>query len=265
VRSLRRDGHEVKVWNRTAARALELADCGAVPAGTVREAVAGADVVLTILFDAGATLDIKDEIVAGLGPDAIWIQAATVGVAGIDRLADGVAALVDAPVIGTRKPAEDGTLTVLASGDPALLARCAPVFEAIGSRTVVAGDRIGHATALKLACNAWTALLTLGAGQSLEFARRLGIDPRLFLEAIAGSAVSAPLALGKGEAMLSGDFTTSFAVDGVVKDIGLMLSAAEQTGFRPDLLATAYDLFSQASEEGHGADDMAAVAVVFRQ
>ena len=139
----------------------------------------------------------------------------------------------------------------------------APVLEAIGSRTLVAGDAVGAASALKLACNAWVALLTAGTAQSLALAETLGVDPRLFLEAIDGGPVFAPYAKVKGGAMLESDWTPSFEVDGVVKDVGLMLDAARGAAFPTPLLDAVHGLFAEASAAGHGADDMAAVRTAF--
>jgi 3-hydroxyisobutyrate dehydrogenase len=265
VRSLRRAGHDVAVWNRTPAKAAELAAVGAVPAPDVTAAVTGADAVISMLFDAEATLAVKADLTAALADGAVWIQSATVGVAGIGAVADGVTAIVDAPVLGTRKPAADGTLVVLASGDPGLLERCGPVFDAIGSRTVLAGDTVGPASALKLACNSWVALAMAGIGQSVQLARALGVDPRLFLSAIDGGPTGMPYAQVKGQAVLAGDYATSFAVDGVVKDVQLMVDAAGQVGFPTTLLDALGALYAQASAAGHGDADMAAVAESFRR
>jgi 3-hydroxyisobutyrate dehydrogenase len=263
VQSLRRAGHDVTVWNRTAAKARELAGTGAVAAPTVTEAVTGADFVITMLFDTAATLAVKPELTAALAPEAVWIQCGTVGPDGITTIADGVPAIVDAPVLGTKKPAEDGKLIVLVSGDPGLIDRCNPVFEAIGTRTIVAGDTIGPASALKLVCNSWVALIMAGTAQSVQFARALGVDPELFLTAIDGGPTGSPYAQVKGKAILAGDYTTSFAVDGVVKDVQLMIDAAERAGFPPGLLAAVHRLYAQASAAGKGDADMAAVVEAF--
>ncbi len=264
ARSLVRAGHEVRVWNRTAARAAPLADDGATVAGTVREAVEGADVAVTMLFDADATVEVGREVLAALGADGVWLQCGTVGVEGARRVAEvGGDRVLDAPVLGTRKPADEGALVVLLSGPEALRDRVLPVLEAIGSRTVVAGDEVGAASALKLACNAWVALLTAGTAQSLALAGSLGVDPALFLEAIDGGPVFAPYAKVKGGAMLAGDWTPSFEVDGVVKDVGLMVAAASDAGFPTVLLDAVLELFARASAAGHGADDMAAVRTSF--
>ena len=263
VKSLRRAGHDVAVWNRTAAKAEALTDTGAVAATTVTEAVTGADVVLTVLFDLAATLAVKAELTAALAPGAVWIQSGTVGLDGIAQIADGVPAIVDAPVLGTKKPAEDGLLTVLVSGSPGLVKQCAPVFDAIGTRVIPAGDEVGKATALKLVCNSWVGTLMAGIAQSVRFAEALGVDPRLFFEAVEGGPLGAPYVQVKGKAILAGEYAASFSVDGVVKDLGLMLAAAEPTSLRPELLETLRGFFADAAEAGHGADDMAAVAEAF--
>lgn len=261
--SLVREGHDVVVWNRTRDKAEAVE--GATVADSVGEAVAGADAVLTVLYDADSVLAVSDELTAHLDAGAVWLQTSTVGPDGareIGRRAGG--RVVDSPVLATRKPAEDGALVVLASGPRDLLDRARPAFAAIGSRTVDVGDDIGAASALKLACNAWVALLTAGTAQSLGLARALGVDPALFLDAITGGAVDTPYAHVKGGAMLAGDTSTvSFALDGVRKDVGLMVDAARGADFPDDLLATLLALFDRASEAGHGAEDMAAVKAAF--
>ena len=119
ARNIATAGLPVRVWNRTAARAEPLADVATV-AGSIREAVEGADIVLTMLYDVDSVADAITEAGPALGGDTVWLQQSTVGVAGTERLvalADELGvAYVDAPVLGTRKPAEDGALVVLASG-----------------------------------------------------------------------------------------------------------------------------------------------------
>ena len=262
--SLAREGHEVVVWNRTAERAEALAGDGITAVGSVAEAVSGSDAVVTVLFDTDAVLAVTEEVVGSLGPDAVWVQSSTVGVDGARRIAGAAGGQVlDAPVLGTKKPAQDGTLVVLASGPAGLLEKAQPVFDAIGSRTVVAGDVVGQASALKLVVNSWVALLTAGTAQSLAFAQSLGLDPSLFLEAITGAPTDSAYAHLKGAAMMSGDWTTSFAVDGVRKDVGLMVDAARADDFPTGLFEAVLATFDAAAEQGHGADDMAAVRTAF--
>lgn len=264
--SLAREGHEVVVWNRTAEKARALAGDGIEAAEDLAGAITGADVVITMLYDTDAVLAVTDELAGALGEDAVWVQSATVGPDGARRIAeaagDAAGRMLDAPVLGTKKPAADGALTVLASGPEEALAAARPVLEAIGSRTLVVGDSAGQASALKLACNSWVASLTAATAQALTLARVQGVDPGLFLEAIEGTAVDTPYAHVKGRAILADDLTPSFAVDGVVKDLSLMLDAGADV-MDTSLLASVRDRFVAASDAGHGADDMAAVVAGF--
>lgn len=265
ARSLVRAGHTVAAWNRTRSKAEPLADDGITVADSVSDAVTGADAVITMLFDADATLSICDELGAALDTDSVWLQSGTVGPDGMRRIAEAAsgAPLLDAPMLGTKKPAEEGNLVVLVSGPDALREQAGPVFDAVGSRVVVAGDELGQASALKLACNAWIGLLTAGTAQSLAFASALGVDPALFLQAIQGQPSDSPYAQMKGAVMLKQDWTTSFAVDGVSKDVQLMVDAAHGAGFPTDLLETVLRLFRRTAEQGHGSDDMASVITAF--
>ena len=183
------------------------------------------------------------------GRDAVWLQQSTVGVAGTDRLvalADELGvAYVDAPVLGTRKPAEDGALVVLASGAEDLRARVAPVLDAIGSRTMWVGDA-GAGTRLKLAANAWVLTVVEGVAESLALTRDLGLDPRLFLEAVAGGALDAPYVGLKGAAMIEGSFDPAFALDGALKDAELILEAAAGAGVEMGLMPGIRDHLARA-------------------
>jgi 3-hydroxyisobutyrate dehydrogenase len=264
ARSLQREGHDVVAWNRTRSRAQPLAGDGIAIAASVTEAVTDAEAVLTMLFDTDATLAITEELVTALGAGAVWIQAGTVGPDGVRRIAEAAGRdILDAPVLGTKKPAEEGKLVVLASGAQALIAQARPVFDAIGGRTIEVSDRVGDASALKLVCNSWIGLLTAGTAQSIAFAESLGVDPRLFLQAIEGGPTDSAYAQLKGKAILGGDYEPSFALDGVVKDIGLMLDAAEDADFPAELLAAVRAMFAKASRAGHGDKDMAAVRFAF--
>ena len=262
--SLAREGHDVVVWNRSPDKAAALVGERITAATSLADAVAGCEAVLTVLFDAEATLAVADEIADHLPDGAVWIQCATVGPDGARAIAERAPGRVlDAPVLGTRKPAEDGTLVVLASGPAELLDTAGPALDAIGSRTLVVGSEVGLGSALKLAANAWVGLITAGTAQSLALARGLGVDPQLFLDAISGGGADSPYAHVKGAAMLSGDMPVSFALDGARKDLSLMLEAARGADVRDDLLVAVLSLFDAAGERGHGEADLAAVYAAF--
>ncbi|WP_144710298.1 NAD(P)-dependent oxidoreductase [Curtobacterium pusillum] len=265
--SLLREGHEVTVWNRSADKAAPLGDQGATVAPDAGAAVADAEVVLVTLFDTDAVVDVL-EAAAGEAPtDAVWVQCSTIGVAGTETVVQlagkyGIT-LVEAMMLGTKAPAEQGTLTMLAAGPSDVLDRIDPVLDAIGAKTVRAGDQVGNGTALKLAANAWIASLTAATGQSLAIARSLGLDPALFLEAIAGSASDSAYAHAKGKSIIEGSFPAQFALDGLRKDIGLIADAARSTGVSTVLLDALGRVYADASAAGHGGDDIAAVGTAF--
>ncbi|MBT2502801.1 NAD(P)-dependent oxidoreductase [Curtobacterium sp. ISL-83] len=265
--SLLREEHDVTVWNRTPDRAAPLAEQGATVATDAGDAVGDAEVVLLTLFDTDAVVDVL-EAAAGEAPtDAVWVQSSTIGVDGTETVVQLAAkygiTLVEAMMLGTKAPAEQGKLTLLTGGPSADVDRIRPVLDAIGVKTVHAGDRVGDGTALKLAANAWIASLTAATGQSLAIARALGLDPDLFLDAIEGSASDSAYAHAKGAVMIAGEFPAQFALDGLRKDIGLITQAAGAAGVSTTLLDALGRVYADASAAGHGGDDIAAVGTAF--
>lgn len=266
ARQLLAHDHDVRVWNRSQDKARPLADDGAVVAADPAEAARGAEVVLVVLFDADSVVEVLEQAAPGFGDETVVVQSSTVGL-DISRVAEvaerlGVR-LLDAPVLGTRGPAEQGKLTVLASGDPGLRRVADPVFKAVGARTVWVGDEIGAASRLKLVCNAWVGSITAAIGQSVALAEGLGLDPQLFVDAVSGSAVDAPYVAIKAGWMTSDDDSVAFDVDGVRKDLGLITAAAEGHGVDPRLLQAVKGAYDAAAEAGHGGEDMAAVRSAF--
>lgn len=257
------DGFDVRVWNRTPDKTFPLGELGAHRADSPTEAVEGADVIVTTLFDEAATREVMEEALDAAAPGTVWVQSGTVGVNGTELLASladraGVP-LVDAPVLGTRKPAEEGTLVTLAAGTEDALTRTRPVMEAYSSRILRVGEAPGPASALKLACNAWVTTVTAGVAQSLAMARSMGVDPQLFLDAISGGALDVPYAHIKGEAMLNEEHTPSFTVHGALKDLDLMVDNARRHGVAAGVLEGVRIQFKAAERSGHRDADIAAV------
>lgn len=267
ARSLLRAKLDVVVWNRNPAKARPLADEGAVVADDPKTAVADADVVLTMLFDAEATAAVMAEALPAVKHGAVWAQCGTVGLDGGERLAELAAQhgvrYVDAPVLGTRAPAEQGTLTILAAGPTDLRPAVTPVFEAIGIRTVWAGERPGDGQRLKLAANSWVLSITAATAQAVALARGLGLDPDAFLEAIAGGPTDSTYAQVKGRAMIDGEFPPSFAVDGAVKDSALVVAALGAAGADDRLMRVLNDLYRTAAQRARETEDMAVVIRAF--
>jgi 3-hydroxyisobutyrate dehydrogenase len=261
ARNIAAAGIPLKVWNRTREKAEPLAEAGAVVAESPAEAVRDADIVITMLFDADSVETALDQARDGLKRGAVLLQQSTVGVEGADRLAARAEELglvyVDAPVLGTKKPAEDGALVILASGPDEARDVVAPVFEAIGSRTVWVGAA-GQGTRLKLVANSWVLTVVEGIAESLALARALGVEPRRFLEVVKGGAMDAPYVQLKGSAMLDGDFTPAFGLDGAAKDAGLIVEAARAAGADLAVIEAVQQHFARALDAGYGDRDMAA-------
>jgi 3-hydroxyisobutyrate dehydrogenase len=261
ARNIAAAGLPVRVWNRSKEKAEPLAEAGAHVADSPAEAVDGADVVLTMLFDADTVFDTMEAAAGAVTPGAIWVQSSTVGVTGEQRLAtlaeDLGLVYVDAPVAGTKQPAESGALTVLASGPEDVRDRLAPVFDAVGQRTMWVGEA-GAGTRLKLVVNAWVLTMLEGVAQSLTLARSLGIDPTLFLEAVEGGPTSAPYVQLKGSAMVGGSFDTAFSLAGAAKDAGLIAEAMEAYGVDTAVMRALRTHQERAIAAGHGDADMSA-------
>jgi 3-hydroxyisobutyrate dehydrogenase len=258
ARNLARAGHELRVWNRTAAKARALEADGATVAAGPREAADGAQVVVTMLADGAAVDAVAAEALAA-GPE--WWQASTVGIAATERharLADerGVA-FVDAPVLGTRAPAEQGALTVLASGPDDAVATCTPLFEVVGAQTVRLGDA-GEATRLKLVLNHWLLGLVESLAETIAFAEAAGVEPRTFLRTISGGPIGPAYADAKGAMMIERDFPASFPLRLAAKDAGIVLEAAQRHGIELGLMPVIRERLERAIGRGHGDDDMAA-------
>jgi len=234
--SLLRAGLRVGVWDRTPAKADRLTVVGATAHPGPDVAVANADVVITMLPDGPAVTSVAvgEGMLKALRPRAIWSQMGTIGVQATEELAGTVARLrpdvqfVDAPVAGTRGPAEAGELLILASGPKAARQPLQPVFGAIGSRTIWL-EETGDGSRLKLVLNSWLAFLMEGIAESAALADTLGLDHAVLADALRGSPLEAPFALAKLAKIDAGDETPDFALRWATKDIDLALAEGGTT------------------------------------
>jgi 3-hydroxyisobutyrate dehydrogenase len=256
-------GMDVVAWNRTPEKAESLSDEGIEIADTAAAAASGADILLTILSDADAVasaMEGEDGALPAVESGATWLQMSTIGIEGTERcatLADRHdLVLVDAPVVGTKKPAEEGKLTVLASGPDQARERCEPIFEAIGQKTVWLGEA-GAGTRMKLVVNSWLLSLVEGLAETIAFAEGIDIDPAEFLETISGSPVDNPYAQMKGQMMIERSFEPSFKLELAAKDARLVLEAMERHDLELPMLEAIRSQLEEASRE-HGDKDMAA-------
>jgi 3-hydroxyisobutyrate dehydrogenase len=265
ARNIAKSGHTVRAWNRTRAKAEPLAADGAHIAGTPADAVQGADVVLTMLYDGPAALDVMRVAAPALRPGTAWVQSTTAGVEAVGELAafarEHGLVFYDAPVLGTRQPAEAGQLTVLAAGPAEGRDTVTPVFDAVGARTVWTGEEgeAGSATRLKLVANSWVLAATAAAGEALALAKGLGVDPNSFFDLIAGGPLDMGYLRAKSGLILNDRLSPAqFAVATAAKDARLIVQAGEQNGVRLDVAAASAARLERAVAQGHAEEDMAA-------
>jgi len=270
ARNLLAAGLVVDVWDRSPEAAARLTGAGAIAHAGPDQAVARADVVITMLPDEAAVTSVAvgQGMLNALTAGAIWVQMGTIGVRPTEQLAAKVASqrpdvmFVDAPVSGTRQPAEGGRLVILASGSNAARPMLEPVFSAIGSRTLWLGPA-GAGSRLKLILNNWLAFLIEGMAESVALADVLGVSHDAIREALHGSPLEAPAALVKLAKIDAGDESPDFALRWATKDIDLALSEAGQETL--PVAATIERRWHQLVEAGLGEADVSAVIRGLRQ
>jgi 3-hydroxyisobutyrate dehydrogenase len=263
ARNLVAGGLDTTVWDRSPSATEPLAGAGARVAASPREAVRDARAVITML----PTAEVVNSVVFGDGvaeafaEGAVWAQMGTIGItattdiaARLGQVRPGVM-FVDAPVSGSKGPAEAGQLLILASGPPAAQPVLEPVFAVIGRKTVWLGEA-GQGSRMKLAVNAYMSILIEGVAEALELADRLGIETARLAEAIEGGPLDAPIADAKLHQMVRGDFAPEFPLEWALKDVDLAIGAAG--GARLPVLAALSGQWHAAVDAGHGREDVSA-------
>jgi 3-hydroxyisobutyrate dehydrogenase len=263
--SVLRAGIPTIVWNREPAATRDLAELGADVADTATDAARRAVIVVTMVTDTDAVLSIaRDQgMLAALAPGAIWVQMSTIGMAGIERVAAMVQAerpdvtLLDAPVSGSKGPAEQGQLTIFASGPEQARPRVAALFDALGQRTIWVGE-VGAGSRLKLVNNTLVAFAAEAVATAAALARRLGLQTETVIQALAGSPLVSPWQAAKLDRIAKGEFSAQFALSLALKDVRLALQAADDD--RLVTLGCLAEEWQQAVDEGLGDQDLTVVA-----
>jgi 3-hydroxyisobutyrate dehydrogenase len=259
-----RAGIPTIVWNRDPAATRDLAELGAEVAASAADAARRAPIVVTMVTDTDAVISIaRDQgMLAALAPGAIWTQMSTIGVAGIERVAAMVAAerpdvvLLDAPVSGSRDPAEQGQLTIFASGPQEARPRVGPLFDALGQRTIWVGE-VGAGSRLKLVNNTMVAFAAEAVASSVALASRLGLATETVVDALGASPLVSAWQAAKLQRIAKGDFSAQFALSLALKDVHLAFQAAGDDGFAA--LAGLAGEWQQAVDQGLGGQDLTVV------
>ena len=259
-----RAGIPTIVWNRSMEATRDLAELGAQVAGSATDAARRAAVVVTMVTDAEAVISIAQDqgMLAAMPRGAIWAQMSTIGVAGTDRVAAIAGAgrpdvtLLDAPVSGSKDPAERGELMIFASGPGEARPRVAPLFDALGQRTVWVGEA-GAGTRLKLVANTWLAFANEAVAASVALARQLGLATETVRDALGGGPLVSPWQAAKLPRIAEGEFSAQFALSLALKDVHLALGAAGDGRF--PVLACLAGEWQQAVDQGLGEQDLTVV------
>jgi len=258
-----RAGITTTVWNRSQAATGDLAQLGASVARTAADAARSATIVVTMVTDADAVVSVLRDggVLAALAPGSILVQMSTIGVAGIERVIDIVAeqrpdvTLLDAPVSGSKDPAEHGQLTIFASGPQTARSRVAPLFDALGQRTIWVGD-VGTGTRLKLVANTWLAFAAEGVVAAVALARGLGLETSGVRDALEGNPLMSPWQQAKLQRIVEDEFSPQFALALALKDVRL---AEEAAGDQLRALSSLADEWQQAVDAGFGHQDVTVV------
>ncbi len=262
ARNLLRSGFDLRLWNRTPERARPLEADGATLCGDPTEAARDAEIVITMLSDAEAVLAAATPALDAVAPSAVWLQMSTIGLEGTNRCAEiadraGVT-LVDAPVLGTRQPAENAQLVILASGAPDARERAQPVFDVVGRRTLWLGEA-GVGSRCKVVVNSWIVGVVNVLAETIGLAHALDLDPQQFFDAIDGGPLDLPYARLKGAAMIAENFDdAAFRLALARKDADLVLEAAGQLGLELPVMEAVAERMRAVEDDGHGDEDMAA-------
>jgi 3-hydroxyisobutyrate dehydrogenase len=264
-----RAGIPTIVWNREPDATRDLAGLGAEVAESAADAARRAAIVVTMVTDTDAAVSIASDqgMLAAVSPGGIWVQMSTIGVAGIERVAAMVddqrpdVTLVDAPVSGSKEPAEKGQLTIFASGPDEVRSRVAPLFDALGQRTIWVGP-VGAGSRVKIVNNTWLAFAAEGVAASVALARRLGLEAETVVDALGGGPLMSPWQSAKLQRIAKGDFSAQFALSLALKDVHLALQAADN---RLAVLACLADEWQQVVDRGLGDQDLTVVTRALEQ
>jgi 3-hydroxyisobutyrate dehydrogenase len=261
ARNMLKAGFRVRAWNRSVQKAQPLQGDGADVCESPAEAARGASLIVTMLANADAVTEAIEPALHGADRGVAWVQMSTIGEQGTERCIELArehdVAFLDAPVLGTKAPAEQGKLVILASGPQELRERVQPVFDAVGQRTMWLDDAPGAGTRLKLVANSWVVTVTEGAAETIALAEGLGLDPSLLFDALEGGALDLPYLRMKGNAMIERNFEPMFRLELAAKDARLVAESAQRHGLDLPMLSAIAERMTEGVEQ-HGDKDMAA-------
>jgi 3-hydroxyisobutyrate dehydrogenase len=252
ARRLLDQGIAVVAWDRDWKPVSALEGRGAEPAETPSDVVRGAGIVITMLPTADVILDVVEPLLPDWPKDTIWLQMSSVGAAEADQLTQVAEAhavrIVDAPVSGSTHPAEEGELTILASGPDSVRTTVEPVFAALASRVLWVGAA-GMGSRLKLAANHWMITMVAALAESMHLCDAMGLDQRQFIALLDGGPLGSSYALQKLNEMRRHEYPAGFPVRLAVKDLQLVREVEQSSQSTMPVLDVVLERFATAGED----------------
>jgi 3-hydroxyisobutyrate dehydrogenase len=245
-------GMSVIAWDRDAEHVRDLESRGAVPAETPGEVVRDAEAVITMLPTAEVILDVVEPLLEDWPADTIWLQMSSVGEAEADQLTHAAEAhavtLVDAPVSGSTHPAEEGQLTILASGPDSARPALEPIFDTLASRVLWVGEA-GMGSRLKLATNHWMITMVAALSESMHLCEAMGLAQDQFIALLDGGPLGSAYALQKLDEMRRHEYPAGFPVRLALKDLELVSEVEQRSRATMPLLDVVLDRFRTANQD----------------
>ncbi|MDQ5874106.1 MAG: NAD(P)-dependent oxidoreductase [Actinomycetota bacterium] len=254
-------GIAVTAWDRDSEQLRALEGRGGEPAEGPSEVVSGTGVVITMLPTAAVILDVVEPLLKDWPEGTIWLQMSSVGAAEADQLTQVAEAhavrLVDAPVSGSTHPAEEGELTILASGPDSARTAVEPIFDALASRVLWVGEA-GMGSRLKLAANHWMIAMVAALAESMQLCEGMGLDQQQFIALLDGGPLGSVYALQKLDEMRRHEYPAGFPVRLALKDLELVREVEQSSRATMPLLDAVLERFVTASQD-HADQDLAAI------
>jgi len=265
ARNLLKAGHAVAVYNRTRARAENLAADGATVVDTVRQACEGADVIISMLADDAAMDAVFGDMVAAMGETSVHVAMSTISIAIVQRMTEQHSAanqgFVSAPVFGRPDAAAAASLSILAAGPVALLDRLQPIFEALGKKIFRIGEVPFHSNILKLCGNGMLLSAIEGLAETMALVRKHGMSAEQFLDVMTNTLLTAPFYKSYGSLMVQDALPpTGFRLILGRKDASLLLDAGAAVGLAMPEISTVRQRIEEAAANGYAEEDISTLA-----
>jgi len=265
ARNLLKKGFKVTVWNRSPAKCEELAKEGASVGSSPADVVSKCPITIAMLADPAVALTVAlgpGGVVEAIAPGKGYVDMSTVDSGTSQRISEAVIAkggeFLEAPVSGSKQPAEMATLIILAAGSKSLYDKATPAFDAMGKKSFYLDD-VGGGAKMKLVVNMIMGSMMAAFSEGLAVADKAGLSTQTLLEVLELGAIATPMFKMKGPSMIGGKYPTAFPLKHQQKDMRLALALGDEVAQSMPVAAAANETYKKARSLGLGDNDFSAV------